>query len=120
VLTAHAAGKPIAIWFQDEARIGQKGTLTRLWADAARAQGRLVIIAMAGSTCSGPPARCGPPGRLSFCPLPRPRRWICTSKPPAVIVMSGAHAVIVMDGAGYHQRIALNLHAAPLGQTSQR
>jgi len=25
-------GKPIEIWFQDEARIGQQGTLTRLWA----------------------------------------------------------------------------------------
>ena len=24
--------KPVEIWFQDEAQIGQKGTLTRLWA----------------------------------------------------------------------------------------
>jgi hypothetical protein len=29
-ITAH--GTPIEIWFQDEARIGQKGTLTRLCA----------------------------------------------------------------------------------------
>lgn len=28
--TAH--DKPTEIWFQDEARIGQKGTLTRIWA----------------------------------------------------------------------------------------
>ena len=27
-----AKGKPIEIWFQDEARIGQQGTLTRVWA----------------------------------------------------------------------------------------
>jgi hypothetical protein len=27
-----AAGKPIEVWFQDEARVGQQGTLTRLWA----------------------------------------------------------------------------------------
>ena len=27
-----AAGKPIEIWWQDEARVGQQGTLTRIWA----------------------------------------------------------------------------------------
>ena len=26
------AGRPIEIWFQDEARVGQKGTLTYIWA----------------------------------------------------------------------------------------
>jgi len=31
-LPACACGKKIEIWFQDEARVGQKGTLTRLWA----------------------------------------------------------------------------------------
>ena len=27
-----ARDKPVEIWFQDEARVGQQGTLTRLWA----------------------------------------------------------------------------------------
>ena len=27
-----AAGKPIEVWFQDEARIGQKNKITRRWA----------------------------------------------------------------------------------------
>jgi DDE superfamily endonuclease len=31
-LPEHAAGKPLEIWFQDEARVGQQGRLTRLWA----------------------------------------------------------------------------------------
>ena len=31
-LPATATAKPIEVWFQDEARIGQKGTLTRIWA----------------------------------------------------------------------------------------
>src|SRR6185437_9655462 len=26
------AGKPVEIWFTDEARVGQQGTLTRVWA----------------------------------------------------------------------------------------
>lgn len=31
-LPPEALGKPLEIWFQDEARVGQKGTLTRIWA----------------------------------------------------------------------------------------
>ena len=31
-LPEHVKVKPIEIWFQDEARVGQKGTLTRIWA----------------------------------------------------------------------------------------
>src|SRR3982751_6880411 len=27
-----ARGRPVEIWFQDEARVGQQGTLTRVWA----------------------------------------------------------------------------------------
>jgi hypothetical protein len=32
-LPARAAGKPIEVWFQDEARVGQQGTLTHVWAE---------------------------------------------------------------------------------------
>ncbi len=28
-----ARSKPLEIWFQDEARVGQQGTLTRIWAE---------------------------------------------------------------------------------------
>jgi hypothetical protein len=31
-LPPHATGKPLEIWWQDEARVGQQGTLTRVWA----------------------------------------------------------------------------------------
>jgi putative transposase len=31
-LGERAAGKPVEVWFQDEARVGQQGTLTRIWA----------------------------------------------------------------------------------------
>jgi hypothetical protein len=31
-LPEHAKGLPLEIWFQDEARVGQQGTLTRIWA----------------------------------------------------------------------------------------
>jgi transposase len=32
VIPEAARGKPVEIWFQDEARVGQQGTLTRIWA----------------------------------------------------------------------------------------
>ena len=31
-LGERAAGNPVEVWFQDEARVGQQGTLTRIWA----------------------------------------------------------------------------------------
>src|ERR671928_1020227 len=31
-LPEHARGRPVESWFQDEARVGQQGTLTRVWA----------------------------------------------------------------------------------------
>jgi len=31
-LPEHVVGQPIEIWFADEARVGQQGTLTRIWA----------------------------------------------------------------------------------------
>jgi hypothetical protein len=31
-LPAEAAGKPMEVWFAGEARVGQQGTLTRVWA----------------------------------------------------------------------------------------
>src|SRR5690348_13828742 len=32
VVPATAAGRPLEIWFADEARVGQQGTLTYVWA----------------------------------------------------------------------------------------
>src|ERR1700761_3424384 len=31
-IPAHARGKPIELWWQDEARVGQQGSLTYVWA----------------------------------------------------------------------------------------
>jgi hypothetical protein len=32
ILPEHAKKKPLEVWFQDEARVGQQGTVTRIWA----------------------------------------------------------------------------------------
>jgi len=33
VLPDHARSKSLEVWFQDEARVGQQATLTRVWAE---------------------------------------------------------------------------------------
>ncbi len=51
VLPEHARGKPLEIWpleiwVQDEARVGEIGTLTYIWAARARGQARCEISVM--------------------------------------------------------------------------
>jgi len=53
-----ARGKPVELWWQDEARIGQQGTLTRVWAAKGRpVRRRLAISATLRPICSAPFAR---------------------------------------------------------------
>jgi hypothetical protein len=114
----HAAGKPIEIWFQDEARVGQQGTLTRLWATRgsrprAPRDCRYAWSYIFGAIC---PAR----GKGAALVLPfvnadamqRHLREISRT------VKRGAHAVIVLDGAGWHGagtlKLPKNLSLLPL------
>ena len=61
----HARGKPLEIWFQDEARVGQQGTLTRVWAQARHAGRRRRATALRwaylfGAVCPARGAGAGP------------------------------------------------------------
>ncbi len=47
-----AQNKPLEIWFTDEARVGQQGTLTRIWAKRGSARERRAIAVTTGHTCS--------------------------------------------------------------------
>lgn len=104
-----ARGKPIEIWFQDEARVGQQGTLTRIWAKrgtrprAPRDQRRSWAYIL-GAVC---------PARRATSALVLPRLDAGTvSLHLADIgreVASGAHAVLVLDGAGFHIAASLKI-----------
>ncbi len=95
-------GTPIEVWFQDEMRVGQKGTLARIWAEtgtrptAPRSDGYQSVY-LFGAVC---------PGRDLGCALILPR---CDTAAMALFlaelgghVAPGAHAVVVLDGAGWH------------------
>jgi transposase len=104
-------GTPIEIWFQDEARIGQKGTLTRLWArrgsrPAAPRDHRCDWAYLFGAVC---PARTASAALV----LPSANAEMMNLHLNAISrqVAHGAHGVVVIDGAGYHKPEALELPA---------
>jgi hypothetical protein len=106
-----AAGKPIEIWFQDEARIGQKNKITRRWArrgtrPAAPHDQRTRSAYIFGAIC---PAL----GTGAGLVLPR-----CNTAAMALhlaeisqTVTPGAHAVVLLDQAGWHLSAKLDIPA---------
>jgi hypothetical protein len=101
-LPANAAGKPIEIWFQDEARVGQQGTLTRLWArrgtrPRAPRDRRYSWAYIFGAVC---PARGIGAGLVL--PFADTEAMQLHLDQIGRAVAPGAHAVVVLDGAGWH------------------
>ena len=91
------------LWWQDEARIGQQGTLTRVWADrgsrpAAPRDQRYAWCYLFGAIC---------PARGTGAALVLPRADTDTMNLHLVEISAnvapGAHAVLTIDGAGWHQ-----------------
>lgn len=97
-----AAGKPIEIWFQDEARIGQKNKITRRWArrgtrPSAPHDQRTRSTYIFGAIC---------PAKGTAAGLVLPRRDTAAMAPHLAeisrTVTPGAHAVVRLDQAGWH------------------
>jgi len=110
VIPDAARAKPIEIWFrvprpsaQDEARIGQKGTLAYVWArrgtrSRAVQDTRYASVYLFGAVC---PQRGGGAGLM----MPRADTQGLNAHLAEIarIVAPGAHAILVLDGAGWHK-----------------
>lgn len=96
------AGRPVEVWFQDEARVGQQGTVTRIWAARGtrprmKRDSRFTWAYIFGAIC---------PARGVGCALVMPtvnieamnKHLAETSK----CVADGAVALMLLDGAGWH------------------
>jgi hypothetical protein len=102
-------GTPIEIWFQDEARVGQKNKITRRWAKrgtrpvAPRDQ-RTKSAYIFGAIC---PARGVGAGLV----LPHCDTYAMQSHLDEISsqVTPGAHAVLLLDQAGWHTTGKLNI-----------
>ncbi len=97
-----AKSKPIEIWFQDEARVGQQGTLTRIWArkgtrPRAIRDTRYKWAYIFGAVC---PDRAVGAGLVM--PYANTEAMNAHLIEIAKAVEPGAHAVLVVDGAGWH------------------
>jgi hypothetical protein len=101
-LPDHARDKPLEIWFQDEARVGQKGTLTRVWArigsrPRAPRDTRYEWAYLFGAVC---PQRAV--GAAVVLPQVNCEAMGLHLREISRTVAPGAHAVLVLDGAGWH------------------
>ena len=97
-----AAGQPIEVWFADEARIGQKNKITRRWAKRGTRPSAPRDQRTASAYIFG--AICPREGKGAARVLPR-----CNTAAMnlhlaeiAQAVASGAHAVLLLDQAGWH------------------
>ena len=115
---AAAPGTPVEVWFADEARVGQQGTLTRVWAKRgsrprAPRDRRYTSAWLFGAVC---------PDRRTGAAVVMPE--VNTDAMEAHLaeisrnVSPGAHAVLVLDGAGWHSsarlRVPGNVSLLPL------
>jgi hypothetical protein len=101
-LPERAQGKSIEVWFQDEARVGQQGTLTRIWArrgtrPRAPRDCRYAWAYLFGAIC---PERAIGAGLVLPCANTEAMGLHLAEI--SRHVTPGAHAILVLDGAGWH------------------
>lgn len=99
----------VDVWFQDETRVGQQGSTTRLWArkgtrPRAFKQQQFTYTYLYGAVC--------PASQLAVgLALPNANGECMKLHMQAIseAVPKGRHALVIMDGAGWHQE-NLDLH----------
>jgi transposase len=103
-LPASATGKPLEIWFEDEARVGQKGSIAYVWAPVGSRppmlrDNRHDSAHLFGAIC---PAR--DVGAAIIMPAVNTEAMNEHLREISTQVTAGAHAILVCDGAGWHQQ----------------
>ncbi len=103
-LPTSAAGKPLEIWFQDEARVGQKGWISYQWAPIgsrppAIRDNRHDSVYLFGAICPDREV-----GAAIIMPAANTEAMNEHLKEISTQVAPGAHAALICDGAGWHQR----------------
>jgi hypothetical protein len=118
VRTGVAPGTSVEVWFQDEMRVGQKNKLTYRWARRARGRGRPMIDAQSRPTCSGRSAPERGTGAALVLPACNSQAMQLHLDEIATKVAPDAHAILILDQAGWHGakelRIPANISLLPL------
>jgi transposase len=102
VTAAHPGATAIEWWFQDEARVGQQGTLTNVWAETGSRPARVrqteyewVYLYAAVNPLTGASS-------AMLAPTVNTAYMNAHLKFISARVAQGSHAVLVLDGAGWH------------------
>jgi hypothetical protein len=103
-LAGTTAATPIELWFQDEARVGQKGTHAYVWAPVGSRplmvrDNRHDSAYLVGAIC---PAR--GVGAAMIMPAANSEGMNEHLKEISTQIAPGSIAVVICDGAGWHQR----------------
>ncbi len=103
VQAAQARGTRVEVWFQDEARIGQKNSLTRVWGQTGSRPAAPKHLGFASAYVFG--AVCPSEGKAAALIMP-----VCNTvamnhhlREISSQVADDAHAVVILDGAGWHR-----------------
>ncbi|HAS6144794.1 TPA: IS630 family transposase [Vibrio vulnificus] len=101
-IPGHMGLDNVDVWFQDEARFGQQNTTTRLWAERGSRprvvkQQQFEYAYLFGSVC---PAR--GIGEAMVVPWVNKDIMVEHLKQLSAVTEKGRHAVVIMDGAGWH------------------
>ena len=98
----HAREKALEVWFQDEARVGQQCTITRIWARKGTRPGAPRDIRYTWSYIFG--AACPARGVAAGLVLPYVNAEAMSLHLAEISksIATGAHAIVVLDGAGWH------------------
>ena len=94
---------PVEVWHQDEARVGQQGTLTYVWADKGSRPAALRDQRRQSPHLFDPV--CADRGTSAALALPYANADAMSLHLAEISrhVAAGAHAAVVLDGAGWHQ-----------------
>ena len=117
-IAAEHPDKRVEVWFQDEARFGQQGTLTRVWAPVgsrprAVKQTQYDYLYVLGAVC---PASGNTAGLLA----PHLNTDVVNAffEQLSKEIPSGVHVALIWDQAGYHTagkvKVASNVTLVPL------
>jgi len=102
VRAAQAPGARVEVWFQDEARIGQKNSLTRVWGQTGSRPVAPKDLGFASAYVFG--AVCPSQGKaaaliMPICNTAAMNHHLCEISSQ---VAADAHAVVILDGASWH------------------
>lgn len=114
-----SAGKAIEIWFQDEARVGQKGTHAYVWAPVGSRPLMVRDVRHDSAYLFGAICPSRGVGAAIIMPTVNTEAMSRHLEEISTQLTPGAHAVLICDGAGWHQtggalRVPANITLLPL------